>query len=571
MAEHDLVIRGGNVVDGTGAPARTADVAVDDGVITEVGHGRRHGAGASSTPTACSSPPGWVDIHTHYDGQVTWDPELTPSSWHGVTTVVMGNCGVGFAPVRPGGEEFLIELMEGVEDIPGTALHEGIDWEWETFPEYLDALDAHAARARRGRAGAPRRAAGLRDGRAGPRRGHTPTRSPQMAAVVEAGAAGRRRRVHHLAHHPAQLQARPGARHRPRRPTSSRAGRRRRARGARRLRARRRRCRGRQPRPARGWSSSPSAPAHRDLLPGPGRVRPRGLPTALGDADGDGRRRARHRPPGVVPAHRHALRPAVVAAPVHHPPDVPRAWPTCRSPSGSPSCASPRCAPRCWPRSRPPGTAIAVSLMPRWDQIFPLGDPPDYEPPPSTSVAAVAARDGPHATGGRARLAARARRRGVPVRAAGASYVDGDHEAIREMIDAPAARCWACPTAAPTAASSATPRCPRTCSPTGCATARGASASALEQAVHLQTGRTAAAYGLHRPRHARRRQAGRPQPHRPRRACACTRRRWCSTCPAGGRRLVQRVDGYVATVVAGEVTFENGEPTGARPGRLVRA
>src|SRR5437016_401916 len=86
--------------------------------------------------------PGSVDIHTHYDGQATWDPEVTPSSWHGVTTVVMGNCGVGFAPVRPGGESFLIELMEGVEDIPGTALHEGIEWAWSSFPEYLDALEA---------------------------------------------------------------------------------------------------------------------------------------------------------------------------------------------------------------------------------------------------------------------------------------------------------------------------------------------------------------------------------------------------------------------------------------------
>jgi len=85
--------------------------------------------------------PGWVDVHTHYDGQATWDPLLAPSSWHGVTTVVMGNCGVGFAPVRPGQEQYLIELMEGVEDIPGSALAEGIDWQWESFPEYLDALE----------------------------------------------------------------------------------------------------------------------------------------------------------------------------------------------------------------------------------------------------------------------------------------------------------------------------------------------------------------------------------------------------------------------------------------------
>ena len=85
--------------------------------------------------------PGFVDIHTHYDGQAIWDSQLKPSSIHGVTTVVMGNCGVGFAPVKPGDENFLIQLMEGVEDIPGSALHEGIEWDWETFPEYLDVLD----------------------------------------------------------------------------------------------------------------------------------------------------------------------------------------------------------------------------------------------------------------------------------------------------------------------------------------------------------------------------------------------------------------------------------------------
>ena len=85
--------------------------------------------------------PGWVDIHTHYDGQVTWDPEVSPSGWHGVTTVVMGNCGVGFAPCRPSERDWLIQLMEGVEDIPGAALHEGMSWNWESFPEYLDEVE----------------------------------------------------------------------------------------------------------------------------------------------------------------------------------------------------------------------------------------------------------------------------------------------------------------------------------------------------------------------------------------------------------------------------------------------
>ena len=139
---HDLVIRDGLVVDGTGAPAAPGDVVVDDGVVTEVtgpgraGRGRHeiHADGRLVTP-------GWVDVHTHYDGQATWDPELSPSGWHGVTTAVMGNCGVGFAPAAPDRREWLIQLMEGVEDIPGTALAEGMTWNWETFPEYLDELE----------------------------------------------------------------------------------------------------------------------------------------------------------------------------------------------------------------------------------------------------------------------------------------------------------------------------------------------------------------------------------------------------------------------------------------------
>ena len=137
----DLVLRGGILIDGTGAPARTADVGIREGRIVHVG---RVDEPATRTLDAdgLRVTPGWVDVHTHYDGQATWDALLTPSCWHGVTTVVMGNCGVGFAPVRPGSHDYLIRLMEGVEDIPGTALAEGIDWSWESFPEYLDALEA---------------------------------------------------------------------------------------------------------------------------------------------------------------------------------------------------------------------------------------------------------------------------------------------------------------------------------------------------------------------------------------------------------------------------------------------
>ena len=137
---HDLVIRNGTIIDGTGAPRFLGDIAIDGDTITSVG-GTAGPGREEVDATGLVVTPGWVDMHTHYDGQITWDPYLTPSSWHGVTTVVMGNCGVGFAPVKPEMRNWLVGVMEGVEDIPGTALHEGIEWDWETFPEYMDALE----------------------------------------------------------------------------------------------------------------------------------------------------------------------------------------------------------------------------------------------------------------------------------------------------------------------------------------------------------------------------------------------------------------------------------------------
>jgi len=135
----DLKISGGTIVDGTGRPAFAGDVAIADGRIVEVGDcsglARR-----TIDARGAHVMPGFVDLHTHYDGQVTWDPELSPSSLLGVTTCVMGNCGVGFAPVRPGREAALVELMEGVEDIPGSVLAEGIPWGWESFADYVAAL-----------------------------------------------------------------------------------------------------------------------------------------------------------------------------------------------------------------------------------------------------------------------------------------------------------------------------------------------------------------------------------------------------------------------------------------------
>ena len=138
---HDLIIRGGLVVDGSGAPAQIADVAIDGELIVAVGANLGEGR-TEVDASGLLVTPGFVDIHTHYDAQVSWDPYLTPSTWHGCTSVMMGNCGVGFAPAHPDKHDWLIQLMEGVEDIPGAALTEGIQWGWESFPEYLDFISA---------------------------------------------------------------------------------------------------------------------------------------------------------------------------------------------------------------------------------------------------------------------------------------------------------------------------------------------------------------------------------------------------------------------------------------------
>ena len=136
----DLIIKNGSIYDGKGSEPYQADIGISNEKIVEIGDIKGEGKKVIDAEGKIVTP-GFVDIHTHYDGQVTWDPYLRPSTYHGVTTVVMGNCGVGFSPCKPDQRDWLIGLMEGVEDIPGTALHEGIDWEWESFPEYLDALE----------------------------------------------------------------------------------------------------------------------------------------------------------------------------------------------------------------------------------------------------------------------------------------------------------------------------------------------------------------------------------------------------------------------------------------------
>ena len=142
MADCDILIRGGTIVDGSGGEPFEGDVAIREGRIVHAGPDYAGNAGQVIDATGLIVTPGFVDIHTHYDGQATWSEELSPSSAHGVTTVVTGNCGVGFAPCRPEDREALIEVMEGVEDIPGVVMADGLPWNWETFPEYLDALEA---------------------------------------------------------------------------------------------------------------------------------------------------------------------------------------------------------------------------------------------------------------------------------------------------------------------------------------------------------------------------------------------------------------------------------------------
>ena len=144
MADYDLIIRGGTLIDGSGAAPRTGDVGIRAGRIVDLDVGARARGHEEIDARNRIVTPGFVDVHTHYDGQATWDAHMAPSSNLGTTTVVMGNCGVGFAPCRQADHETLIQLMEGVEEIPGTALAEGLPWNWETFPQYLDAIDARA-------------------------------------------------------------------------------------------------------------------------------------------------------------------------------------------------------------------------------------------------------------------------------------------------------------------------------------------------------------------------------------------------------------------------------------------
>jgi N-acyl-D-aspartate/D-glutamate deacylase len=560
---HDLVIRDGTIVDGSGAPARSGDVAIDDGRISavgQVGRGRRE-LDARGHVVA----PGWVDIHTHYDGQVTWDPYLSPSSWHGVTTIVMGNCGVGFAPVRPGSEDFLIELMEGVEDIPGTALSEGICWGWESFPEYLDVLDG-MERAIDVAAQVPHcavRAYVLGD------RAHDLDVSPEEIAEMNritreglaAGAVGfttSRTMLHRSKHglvpgtwcHPEELlgigRALGEAGHGVFEIVSDHMGR----------------------EPDLDWmrefcretgQTLTFALAQTPMQPQLWRETLREM-QELSDQGMNVFPQVPCRPTGMLFGLQSSLHSFITHPTYAKLADLPLAERVA-------ALRTPDVRERLLAEGPTTKNPVAVALMTNWAGIYPLGDPPEYEPSAESSAAAAAQREGrtPEEVvldwmlelDGRQFLFA-------PL----ANYVDANLDAIREMLTHPltliglsdgGAHCGLiCDASMPTYLLTHWAR----------DRSRGAGIP-LEQVVKLQTSDTARVYGL--------RDRGLIEPGMKAdinlidfEGLALHAPEMVFDLPAGGRRLVQRADGYRATLCSGEVIFENGEPTGALPGKLVR-
>ncbi|HEY7072330.1 MAG TPA: amidohydrolase family protein [Acidimicrobiales bacterium] len=562
---HDLVIRNGSVVDGSGAPARTADVAIDGERVTAVGRveekGRREIDAGGRLVT-----PGFVDIHTHYDGQVTWDPEVTPSSWHGVTTIVMGNCGVGFAPASPAKREWLIQLMEGVEDIPGTALDEGMTWNWETFPEYLDEIE-RMARVLDVSALVPHGAvrAYVMGERGGANAEATGDEIELMAKLVqeavEAGAAGfsTTRTILHR---------------------------------------------------AKDGELAEGTLASADELIAIGRGLGRAgagvfeMASDMFDADAEFAwmttvARESGRPvtfnclqDDIRPEHWRRLIELADAAAAEGARIVPQV-------AGRPACillgwdttANPFLFHQTWqaiaglPREErlarlrtpevreamlaenPQLEGIAAFLTSSYHKLFPLGDPPEYEPAPSESLKAVAAREGTTpetlaydhmlSDGGRGLLY-------LPL----LGYAHGDFGALHEMLVHPStvlglgdggAHCGIlCDASLPSYMLSHWVR----------DRSRGERLG-LEQAVHLQTRRTAALYGFD--------DRGLLAPGYLADvnvidfdALAIEAPEIVYDLPAGGRRVIQRSRGYAATVKRGVVVREDDEATGERPGRLLR-
>jgi N-acyl-D-amino-acid deacylase len=568
---HDIVIRGGTIIDGTGKPAFAGDVAIADGRIAAVG-GKQGPAKREIDGDGLLVTPGWVDAHTHYDGQAMWDPLLAPSCWHGVTTVLFGNCGVGFAPVKKHHRGALMDLMEGVEEIPNPVLSAGLTWEWETFPQFMDALERrpHAIDIAAQAAHLPMRVYVMGD-RAVRREAATPDDIAEMRRLtIEAlrcGAFGF---------------------------TTSRT----------------------DSHKTPDGELVPSRDADADELVGIGTAlgalgmgafgmnsdfddedyelawmtklaRQTGRPIwfLLTDRYEDPQRwrrllTATHaaraqglsftaqiagRPIGVMMGIGTALNPFTVRPSYKKIESLPidEQRRRLRDPELRRQILS----------ETPSDADVAKlaqfrqAVISMWDRFYVMGDPPDYEPAPEKSVAAIAAREGrppeevayDYITGGEGRYLY------FPV----VNYVSGDHAPIYEMLNDPAcllglsdggAHCTSIvDSGVPTFMlmhwgrdRSRGPRLP------------------LERLIKRQTSETAGFFGFA--------DRGRLAPGL--RAdinvidfdnMKVRKPELVHDMPAGGRRFVQRVEGYEATLVAGTPIFERGEHTGAMPGRLVRA
>ncbi len=573
----DMIITGGTLVDGTGADARRADVGVKDGVVTEVAPSIEAEAAETIDATDQLVTPGFVDIHTHYDGQATWDTSLDPSAGHGVTTLVMGNCGVGFAPVHPGQEDWLIQLMEGVEDIPGTALAEGMTWGWETFPEYLDTLDARHYAVDIGTQIPHGAVRGYVMGERGAR--NEPATPEDIAAMadivqeaVEAGALGfsTSRTIAHRAidGEPVpgtyaaeeelfgigRAMARGGASIFELAPAG---------------------VDGLDLSPAAAemsWMRRLSAEIERpvtfivlqvDLAPDLWKMQMEESMTAL-DEGAEIYPQIANRPFGML-----------IGFQTHHP--------FARRPSylalaGLPlderirRLREPKVRAAVLAEDDAPGDGSLWDGLPSFlrtipQKLFVMGDPPEYEPTPDQSAAALAEAAGVTADEmvydllcedeGRALLM-------LPL----FNYTHGNHDVLREQMTHPraalglgdgGAHCgMICDASLPTYGLTHWAR----------DRSRGPQLP-LERVVQMQTQRTAQLYGL----------GDRGTVEVGKRAdlnvidhAALTLRspRLAHDLPGGGRRLLQEASGYAATVVAGAVTRRNGVDTGARPGRLVR-
>jgi N-acyl-D-aspartate/D-glutamate deacylase len=569
----DLVITGGTLVDGTGAAPRAADIAVDDGRITAVAEpGSLKGTNAGRTIDADGLlvTPGFVDVHTHFDGQITWDPLLTPSCWHGVTTIVMGNCGVGFAPARPDKHEWLIGLMEGVEDIPGAALSEGIQWGWETYPEYLDAVDQLPKAIDIGSQiphGAVR--AYVMGERGAKNQPATADDIAAMAVIVreaiEAGALGvsTSRTIAHMAIDgepvPGTYAAEDELFGIGQALADAGAG---------------------------IFELAPAGALGEDLA-APDREMDwmRRLSAAIGrpvtfaltqnDHDPESWRKMLQLA-GDARAEGARVRPQVAGRPVTLLLGLQTFHPFAYCPSwgelGLLSLADRVGRLRANPELRAQLVAEASNPDPATLQFldparaYPLGDPPNYEPDPSDSVAARAARAGRDVYDFYLELLMEDRGHALIMRPL-LNYTDSNLDAVREMLLHPTSA-WGL--------GDGGAHCGTTCDAstptfmlTHWARDRDHDQLPLEWVVRKMTSETASLYGLG--------DRGTVAPgmradlnvidhaglqlHAPEMAYDL---------PGDARRFIQRADGYVATILAGHVTLEHGEDTGARPGQLIR-